>query len=255
MTKKRVTLTDAQKDRLAAKAYDPDGRRSCAFVELPDRDKTYWRRVVHLVVTEAAAMASPAKKPGPKSKSPMDHQLENGHCEQESKRETKGDAVRMFIANSKESMLSWYRARKLIADHEFTAGNRLYSDYYQSGREASAAALDSDKVDGGGNKGPTDRQMDAAAAYDGAMRAMGPHLSPVLVHVCVLSGNASDWAKARGFSDKAGVPLLKIALRTLADHYVGVDKGHWKSSWRREDVLNPKLIAKLKNQHLDQPTG
>ncbi len=244
MAKRRINLSDAEKDRLAALIWNPDHNpKRRPFTDLPERARTHLRYLAVRVAQEAVAMTAPAKKPEPRM-DPIAHQVAVGHAEQESRQDPRGGSGTIY-ANAKESQLSWYRARRLITDAEFTAGSRLYSYFYHSGRESSAAALDADKVDGGGNKGPTDRQMEAAADYELALRAVGTHLSPILVAVCVLSEGAGDWARAHGHHERAGIVVLRIALRTLADHFAQADRGGAIAGARKVDYVDMGLLRKF----------
>jgi hypothetical protein len=66
---------------------------------------------------------------------------------------------------------------------------------------------------------PTQAQIDARRRFERAVLALGPWLTPVLMHTAVLDQPLATWecpAMTNG-ADRRGV--LRLALNVLADHY------------------------------------
>jgi len=127
--------------------------------------------------------------------------------------------------NLAESPLSWLRARRMISDRQFDAGEALRRDYELSGlppcvtmrwdaaplaRPARGAPLGID---------PTLTQLDAKRRFDRAVASIGGGLDAILWRVVCAGQGLRDAEGALGWPNRAGKVVLLIALDRLADHY------------------------------------
>jgi len=108
--------------------------------------------------------------------------------------------------------------RGAITLQQKNAGERLYRDYHLSGAEPRVTANLEPSL-GGRSAGVVDMQADAYERYQRAVQAVGPILSPVLVHVVLLDGSAGDWALSVGLKRGRGPARLEVALEILIQHY------------------------------------
>nr|WP_081987860.1 DUF6456 domain-containing protein [Sphingomonas sp. 37zxx] len=132
---------------------------------------------------------------------------------------------RSVQVNIAESPLSWLRARGLIDERHYAAGERLRGDYETaslgprvtmrwgesptgSGRRAAPQAID-----------PTLAQIAAKRRFEAAVAAAGPGLSDILWRVICADERLPDAEKALGWPARAGRLVLTLALDRLAVHY------------------------------------
>jgi Domain of unknown function (DUF6456) len=136
-----------------------------------------------------------------------------------------GRTVRSVTINLAESPLGWLKARGLVTDRQFIAGEQLRRDY-------DAACLaprltmrwDAPPIDGQRRGAPdpaaaTHRQIAAKAQFDGAIAHAGTGLSDILWRI-ICAGEAMPVAeKALGWPARAGRLVLTLALDRVADYY------------------------------------
>jgi len=115
------------------------------------------------------------------------------------------------------SMIDRYRHKKQITVKQSDAALKLRADWEMAGRQMAVTGTYGQA--GQGNPEMSDMAALASARYVKATRAVGVELSPILVHVALLDGSASDWAKTTQREPKSGIEILRLALDALARHY------------------------------------
>ena len=66
----------------------------------------------------------------------------------------------------------------------------------------------------------TNAAYQARFDYKLAMAAVGTGLAPILVHVCCMENPANTWAASYCGGGKGdGLPVLRLALQELANHF------------------------------------
>lgn len=130
--------------------------------------------------------------------------------------------ARVVTASQLDTMLS----RKNLAfdkddDHQrlWHAGDQLRRDWYKAGKQPRIISVLSDAPKGKGEI--TDEMIDAGRRCDAALAAVGPILSPVLVHVICDDRPIADAMrnKRSGHEKMVAMTLFKAALATLAIYY------------------------------------
>lgn len=121
--------------------------------------------------------------------------------------------------------LGRYLRRKEITRRQWAAGTRFAADV-EDAQPGVRSQLDPAKIDaprgtGDAATGPTGLSVDAFAALmvRNARIALGRYLEAAVVAVAVHGQAASEWAVSTGRLKSDGLPVLKVALDTLADHY------------------------------------
>ncbi len=129
-------------------------------------------------------------------------------------------AKRSVTVNLAESPLGWLKARGLVDDRQYEAGERLRGDWTVAQmaprvtmRWETGAATTGDRLD------PTLAQIAARRRMDDALDAVGAGLKDVLWRV-VCAGEGMETAeRALGWPARAGRVVLMLALDRLADFY------------------------------------
>jgi hypothetical protein len=134
-------------------------------------------------------------------------------------------AARSVVVNLAESPLGWLKARGLVSDRQFAAGESLRADWERAAlgpkvtmrwdapppgntvRSAPAA------------EAPTIARIAARRRFDEAVAAVGAGLADVLWRVVCAGEGMRDAERALGWPARAGRIVLTIALDRLADHY------------------------------------
>ena len=129
------------------------------------------------------------------------------------------------IVNVAESPLTWLRARGMIGERQYLAGDALRADY----ERAQLAPSVTMRWDAGAPKrkagaqpvapDPTSAQIDAKARFDAAVAAVGPGLSDILWRVVCAGEGLSGAERELGWPARAGKLVLGLALDRLADFY------------------------------------
>lgn len=144
------------------------------------------------------------------------------------------DGVKQTVLmNDGESPLGWLRSRKdrfgrpMIGEEQFEAGERLRADYWfaqmspQVTANWSAAAPMIRSRRGAPNDAASlrDGVLAAKDRVSGALCAVGPEISGILVDICCELKGLEDAEKENGWPQRAGKVVLQIALTRLAKHY------------------------------------
>lgn len=133
--------------------------------------------------------------------------------------------VRSVTVNLAESPLSWLKARGLVDDRQFAAGELLRRDFERA-RLGPRVTMRWDAPPLDGNRrgaplaaSPTERQTMARTRFDGAMAEAGPGLSDILWRV-VCAGEALPRAeRGLGWPARSGRLVLTLALDRVAAFY------------------------------------
>ena len=132
---------------------------------------------------------------------------------------------RSFSVNIAESPLGWLKARGLVNERQFAAGEQLRMDY----KKAALGPQVTMKWTAGASIGsrrsaPTApdhavAQLDAKARFDKAIDAAGPGLADILWRtVCACEALPAS-EKALGWPTRSGRLVLTLALDRIADFY------------------------------------
>jgi hypothetical protein len=139
-------------------------------------------------------------------------------------RRTKAPA-RSVTVNLAESPLGWLKARGLVSERQFEAGERLRADWERAQLSPSvtmrwgAPPLDRNARGGSARLDPAEAQVAARRRFDDAVAAVGPGLTDILWRVVCAGEGMRDAEQALGWPARAGKLVLGLALDRLADHY------------------------------------
>lgn len=140
--------------------------------------------------------------------------------------ETPEGRMRVRI-NTREDPLDLFRSGRgmpgLVGPAEIEAGDRLARDFVLAQSLPQVTANWSRlAVDGAGyNPGlsPSERVAEARRRVDGAMRAVGPDFSGILLDICGFSKGIEALERERALPARSGKVVVALALRHLARHY------------------------------------
>ena len=133
--------------------------------------------------------------------------------------------ARSVTVNLAESPLGWLKARGLVNDRQFDAGERLRADWEMAGLGARVTMRWGDAPPSGVRRGPaqavdpTIAQISAKRRMEGAMEAAGPGMQDVLWRVVCAGEGLEGAEKALGWPKRAGKLVLLMALDRVADQY------------------------------------
>jgi hypothetical protein len=136
-----------------------------------------------------------------------------------------GRAPRTVTVNMAESPLGWLKARGLVTQRQFDAGDRLREDWERAQLSPSvtmrwdAAPLSGSRRAAPRLLDPTQSQLAAKARFEQAVGAVGPGMSDILWRVICAGEGMRDAEQALGWPARAGKLVLGLALDRLADHY------------------------------------
>jgi hypothetical protein len=134
-------------------------------------------------------------------------------------------AARTVTVNMAESPLGWLRARGLISERQFDAGERLREDWERAQLSPSvtmrwdASPLGNSSAAAPSPLDPTQSQIAAKARFDHAVAAVGSGLSDVMWRVICAGEGMREAERALGWPARAGRLVLGLALDRLADYY------------------------------------
>lgn len=133
-------------------------------------------------------------------------------------------SARVVTMNQSESPLAWLRARSLVSDRQFVAGELLRADFERaalgpritmrwdpSGVTAprtGAAALDLSAP-----------QLSAKARFNAALTTAGPGLSDILWRIICAGETMPDAERALAWPSRSGRLVLTLALDRIAHYY------------------------------------
>jgi hypothetical protein len=118
-----------------------------------------------------------------------------------------------------QSLLDRYLRRKQIGQRQYEAGCLFAHDWEIA--KASGARIGSyaPLIASGTQSWHLESLAGSALGWAAAARAIGAQLVSVVIHVCVLDQSTEAWAQARGKPERDGMPVLRLALDALAEHY------------------------------------
>lgn len=116
-----------------------------------------------------------------------------------------------------QSMMDRYLHRDQITQRQYDAGMRLYAAWRASGSAQTVVAHYGLRIQGGGEM--SQRQAAIRADVTAALVAMGTRLASALVHVCLCDEAAGDWGERQRGKAADGIPVLRLALDSLADYW------------------------------------
>jgi hypothetical protein len=133
--------------------------------------------------------------------------------------------ARTVTVNLAESPLGWLKARALVSERQYEAGEMLRRDWEQGGLAAPVTMnWDGAPQDKGALRAfegghPTVRQVAARRRVDAAIRDVGTGLADLLWRLVCAGEGMRDAETALGWPARTGRVVLAIALDRLADHY------------------------------------
>jgi hypothetical protein len=133
----------------------------------------------------------------------------------------------------RETPLAWLRRRKdkdgkpLLSEAQFTAGERLASDYWRAQLMPRVTANWSEAVMSRRTRRTppaqgvdmTDAVVAARERVSRALQSVGPELAGILIDVCCLEVGLETAGRAEGWPQRAAKIVLQLALTRLARHY------------------------------------
>ena len=132
--------------------------------------------------------------------------------------------TRRVTLNIAESPLSWLRARRLVTDRQFRAGEQVRADYERAQLTALVTMNWNPTPVANRRSAPsapdrTGAQLDAKRRFDGAIAAAGPGLADMLWRTVCACEPIPDAERALGWPARSGKLVLTLALDRVADHY------------------------------------
>jgi hypothetical protein len=134
-------------------------------------------------------------------------------------------AARTITVNLHESPLGWLKARALITDRQFDAGEQLRTDYERAALGPRVTmcwdAPPTSRTPRGAADvpGAADRHIAAKARFDAAIAATGQGLADILWRVVCAGESVPVAEKALNWPARSGRLVLGLALDRLADYY------------------------------------
>ncbi len=134
-------------------------------------------------------------------------------------------AARSVTVNLAESPLGWLRARGIVSERQFAAGEQLRWDWEtaQLGPRVTMS-WDAAPMDRAARAAPriadaTTAQLAARKRFEQAVEQVGSGLTDVLWRVVCAGEGMREAERALGWPARAGKIVLSLALDRLADHY------------------------------------
>lgn len=137
---------------------------------------------------------------------------------------TIGSARRVTV-NRAESPLGWLRARRMISDRQFDAGERLRADWEVAGLPPRVTMRWDAAPAGPRGAAPVERtdattaHIQARRRFDAAIGAAGPGLADICWRVICAGEGLETAERAMDWPKRAGKLVLLMALDRLAAHY------------------------------------
>ena len=132
---------------------------------------------------------------------------------------------RSVTVNLAESPLGWLRARALVSDRQFAAGELLRRDYERAQLGPRVTMRWDATPSRGGRRvthdpaGATVAHLRAKECFDAALCAAGPGLSDILWRVVCACESVPVSERALGWPARSGRLVLTLALDRVADYY------------------------------------
>ncbi len=132
--------------------------------------------------------------------------------------------VRSVTVNLAEAPLGWLKARGLVTQRQFDAGEKLREEWERAQLAPSITMRwDASAVSAGHRNAARadigDAQVAARLRFDAAVAAVGPGLADILWRIVCAGEGMRDAEQALGWPARAGRLVLCLALDRLADHY------------------------------------
>lgn len=133
--------------------------------------------------------------------------------------------ARSVTVNLAESPLGWLKARGLVNERQFDAGERLRLDWELADLSPSVTMCWDAPPAGRAPRGappasnPTTSQIAAKKRFHAAVEAVGPGLSEILWRVVCAGDGMREAEQALGWPARAGRLVLGLALDRLAHFY------------------------------------
>lgn len=133
--------------------------------------------------------------------------------------------ARSVTVNLAESPLGWLRARGLVSERQFEAGERLRGDWERAQLPPSvtmawdAPPLDRNARGAPDRSDPSHVQIEARRRFEAAAAAAGPGLQDVLWRIVCAGEGMREVERALGWPARAGRIVLTLALDRVADFY------------------------------------
>lgn len=132
-------------------------------------------------------------------------------------------ARRTVTVNLAESPLGWLKARGLVSERQFEAGERLRAEWERA-QLAPAVTMRWDAALPANSSepsplDPTEAQLAAKRRFEAAVAEVGPGLSDLLWRVVCAGEGMREAERALGWPARAGKLVLALALDRLAAHY------------------------------------
>jgi hypothetical protein len=133
--------------------------------------------------------------------------------------------VRSVTVNVTESPLGWLRARGLVTQRQYDAGERLRSDWERAQLAPrvtmawDAAPVARGRGGSGDKPDLTGAQIDARRRFDHAIASAGPGLADILWRIVCAGEGMRDAETALGWPARAGKLVLTFALDRIAAYY------------------------------------
>jgi hypothetical protein len=133
-------------------------------------------------------------------------------------------SARVVTMNQAESPLAWLRARGLVSDRQFAAGELLRADFERAAlgpRVTMRWGASGVKAPRHGQAAPdlSAPQMSAKARFDGALAAAGPGLSDIMWRTICAGETIPDAERALAWPARSGRLVLTLALDRIAGYY------------------------------------
>lgn len=140
-------------------------------------------------------------------------------------RRTSAGPARTVTVNLAESPLGWLKARGLLSERQFDAGEQLRMDWERA-QLAPSVTMRWDAAPAGRRRtarpaaaNPTEMQIAAKRRFEQAIDAAGSGLRDILWRIVCAGEGMRDAERALGWPARAGRLVLGFALDRLADHY------------------------------------
>lgn len=133
--------------------------------------------------------------------------------------------TRSVTVNLTESPLGWLKARGLVSERQFAAGETLRGDWERASLAPRVTMRWDAPPPGRAARGapdppaPTLTQLAAKRRFEAATAAVGEGLSDILWRVVCAGEGMREAERALGWPARAGRVVLGIGLDRLADHY------------------------------------
>ena len=136
-----------------------------------------------------------------------------------------GKPAHSVTINLAESPLGWLRARGMVTDRQFAAGELIRRDYETALLGPRVTMQWSNFSRDGYRRGAHDHgsatiaQIAAKQRFDKAVAAVGPGLADIVWRVICAGESVPCAEKALKWPARAGRLVLTLALDRVADHY------------------------------------